>query len=150
VLDFPLPSSCPFFLHLLPPCSIFLHLWLFFAIGNIHQKVQDVKMNRSYTSGLTDCSCLLPISNSIAICTSGLTDCSCLLPILSSIVSCTSRLLRLQLSSSNFKFNRNCTSGLLMLQLFYTVLFPSSTVVFFGVLFAYQHLIIYLKLIIVN
>jgi hypothetical protein len=122
VLEFPLPSSCLFILHFLPPCNIFLHLWLFFAIRSIHQEAQVVKL---------DCSC-----------TSGFTDCSCLLIISISIVSCTSGLLRLQLSSTNyqvqllavlpdfsgfkcllpiFKFNCNCTSGLLRLQLFYTV-----------------------------
>jgi hypothetical protein len=52
VIEFPLPSSCPFFLHFLPPCIIFLHLWLFFAIGSIHQEAQAVKFNCSCTSGL--------------------------------------------------------------------------------------------------
>jgi hypothetical protein len=52
VLEFSLPSSCLFFLHFLPPCNIFLHLWLFFAIGSIHQEAQAVKFNCSCTSGL--------------------------------------------------------------------------------------------------
>jgi hypothetical protein len=47
------PASCPFFLHFLPPCIIFLHLWLFFAIGSIHQEAQAVKFNCSCTSGFT-------------------------------------------------------------------------------------------------
>jgi hypothetical protein len=83
VLEFPLPSSCSFFLHFFPPCNIFLLLWLFFAIGSIHQEFQAVKFNYSCTSGFADCSCLLPSFNSI--------------------VSCTSGLLRLQLSSANFQ-----------------------------------------------
>jgi hypothetical protein len=52
VLEFPLPSSCLFFLHFLPPCNIFLHLWLFFAIGSIHQEAQANKFKFSCTSGL--------------------------------------------------------------------------------------------------
>jgi hypothetical protein len=52
VLEFPLPSSCIFFLNFLPPCIIFLHLWLFFVIGSIHQETQAIKFNCSCTSVL--------------------------------------------------------------------------------------------------
>jgi hypothetical protein len=52
VLEFPLPSSCIFFLHWIPLCNIFVLLWLFFAIGSIHQEAQTVKFNCSCTSGL--------------------------------------------------------------------------------------------------
>jgi hypothetical protein len=126
MLEFPLPAFCLFFLHFLhflPPCNIFLHLWLFCAIGRIHQQAHAVKFNYSCTSWFTDYSCLLLFS--------------------SSIVSCTSGLLRLQLYSTNYqvqllavlmnfsglncllpilKLNCNCTSGLLRLQSFSTVL----------------------------
>jgi hypothetical protein len=91
----------------LPPCNIFLHFWLFFAVGSIHQEAQAVKFNCSCTSDFTDCSCLLLIS--------------------SSIVSCTSGLLRLQLSSSIFSSSIvSCTSGLLRLKL--SSIFSSSIV----------------------
>jgi hypothetical protein len=52
VLEFLLPSPCPFFLHFLPTCIIFLHFWLFFAIRSIHQETQAVKFNCSCASGL--------------------------------------------------------------------------------------------------
>jgi hypothetical protein len=75
--------SCLFFLYLLDPCNISLFLWLFFAIGSIHQEAQAAKFNYSRTSGFKDCFYLLPFSTSI--------------------VSCTSGLLRLQISSKNFQ-----------------------------------------------
>jgi hypothetical protein len=71
-LIIPLPASCIFFFHCLPPCNIFLLIWLFSAIGSIHQEAQAVKFNCSCTSALTDFSCLLPITSSIFSCTSGL------------------------------------------------------------------------------
>jgi hypothetical protein len=72
VLEFPLPSSCLFFLHHLPPCSIFLHLWQFFAIRSMHQEAQAVKFNCSCTSGFTGCSYFLPSLKFNCSCTSGL------------------------------------------------------------------------------
>jgi hypothetical protein len=75
-------TSCLFLLCLLLPYNIFLFHCLCFATWSIHQETQAVKFN--------------------CICTSGLTDCSCLLSITNSIVSCTSELVRLQLSSTNF------------------------------------------------
>jgi hypothetical protein len=110
VLEFPLPasSSCPFFLHFLPPCKIFLHLWLIFAIGSIHQEAQAVKFNCSCTSGLLR---LQLSSNNFQVqLLAVLPDFSrfnCLLP--------------------TIKFNCNCTSGLLMLQLSSSI-FSSSIV----------------------
>jgi hypothetical protein len=65
-------TSCLFFLHFLSHCNIFLLLWLFFAIGSIHQEAQAVKFSCSCTSSFTDCSCILLISSSIVSCSSGL------------------------------------------------------------------------------
>jgi hypothetical protein len=133
VLEFPLPSSCPFFLHFLPPCIIFLHLWLFFAIGSIHQEAQAVKFNCSCTSGLLR----LKLSSTnfqvqlIAV-IQDFSGFNCLLRI--------------------FKFNCNCTSGLLRLQLSSTFFyFQVQRLFFFGVFyFDYQHLFTYPKQFIVN
>jgi hypothetical protein len=72
VFEFPLPDSCLFFLEFLPPCNIFLNLWLLFAIGSIHQEAQAVKFNCSCTSGFTDSSCLLSSFKFNCNCTSGL------------------------------------------------------------------------------
>jgi hypothetical protein len=124
VLECPLPSSCPFFLHFHPPCNIFLHLWLFFAIGGIHQEAQTVKFSCSCTSGFTDCSCLLPTFKF-----------GCLLYFRTSQAS----IVFFHIS----KFNCNCTSGLLRLQLFSTFFLIFKFYVFFSefFLFGYQHLI---------
>jgi hypothetical protein len=105
VLEFPLPSSCIFFLHVLPPCNIILHLWLFFAIGSIHQESQAVKFNCSCTSGLLR----LQLSSTIfqVQLLAVLPDFSgfnCLLPIFKFNCNCTSGLLRLQLTTTFFKF----------------------------------------------
>jgi hypothetical protein len=103
VLEFPLPVSCLFFVHWLPPCKIFLHLWQCFAIGSIHQEAQAFKFNYSCTSGFTDCSCLLPtfkLNSYLYFRTSQASIVFYQIP--SSIVSCTFGLLRLQLSSSIF------------------------------------------------
>jgi hypothetical protein len=109
VLEFPLPSSCPFFLHFLPPCNIFLHLWLFFVIGSTHQEAQAIKFNCSCTSGLLR---LQLYSTNFQVQLLGvLTDYSgfnCLLSTFKFNCNCNSGLLRLQLSSTfffNFKFN---------------------------------------------
>jgi hypothetical protein len=124
VLEFPLPVSCLFFFQRIPPCNIFLHLWLFFAIRGIHQEAQAVKFDCSFTSGLLRIQ--LSFTNFQVQLLAVLPDFSgfnCLLP--------------------TFKFNCNCTYGLLRLQLFSTFFFliSSSTVVFFEVfLFGYQHL----------
>jgi hypothetical protein len=123
VIEFPLPSPCSF----LPPCNIFLHLWLFFSSGSIHQEAQAVKFNCSCTSGLLRVQ--LSSTNFQVQLLAVLPDLSgfnCLLP--------------------TFKFNCNCTSGLLRLQLSSTLFFliSSSTVVFFRSFFLnfdYQHLI---------
>jgi hypothetical protein len=104
VLEFALPFSCPFFLHFIPFCNIFLHLCLYFAIGNIHQETQAVKFNCICTSGFTDCSCLLLTSNFNFYLYFRTCQASIVFSQLSSsIVSCTSGLLRLQLSSSIFQ-----------------------------------------------
>jgi hypothetical protein len=114
VLDFPLPSSCIFFLHFLLPCIIFLHLWLFFAIGSIHQEAQAIEFNCSCTSGLLRLQ--LSSTNFQVQLLAVLPDFSgfnCLLP--------------------TFKFNCNCTSGLLRLQLSSTFFLFQVQRVFFGV-----------------
>jgi hypothetical protein len=109
VLEFPLPSYCLFFLHFLPSCNIFLHLWLSFAIGSIHEEVQAVKFNCSCTSGLLRLQ--LSSTNFQVQLLAILPDFSgfnCLLPIFKFNCNCTSGLLRLQLSSTfflNFKLN---------------------------------------------
>jgi hypothetical protein len=82
VLEFALGALCPFFLHFLPLCNIFLHLWLFFAIGSIHQEAQA--------------------KNPIAIVLQASQTGVVFYQFSSSIVSCTSGLLRIQLSSSIF------------------------------------------------
>jgi hypothetical protein len=112
VLEFPLPASWLLFLHFLPRCNIFLHLWLFFAIGSIHQKAQAVKFNCSCTSGLLRLQ--LSSTNFQVQLLAVLPDFSgfnCLLP--------------------SFKFNCNCTSGLLRLQLSSTFFLISSSTGFF-------------------
>jgi hypothetical protein len=123
LLEFPLPSSCIFFLHFLPPCNIFLYLWLFFAIGSIHQETQAVKFNCSCTSGLLRLQ--LFSTNFQVQLLAVLQDFSgfnCLLP--------------------NFKFICNCTSGLLRLQLSSTFFLCQIQRLFFlkFFLFDYQHL----------
>jgi hypothetical protein len=116
VLEFPFPSSCLFFLHYLPSYNIFLHLWLFFAIGSIHQEAQAVKFNCSCTSGLHR----LQLSSSIFQ-----------VQLLAVIQDFSGFNCLLQF----FKLNCNCTSGLLRLQLFSTIFkISSSTVVFFRIL----------------
>jgi hypothetical protein len=103
VLEFPLPSSCPFFLHFLPPCIIFLHLWLFFAIGSIHQEAQAFKFNCSCTSGLLR----LKLSSTnfqvklIAV-IQDFSGFNCLLPYFQFNCTCTSKIIRLQLFSTVF------------------------------------------------
>jgi hypothetical protein len=119
VLEFPLPDSCIFFLHLLPPCNIFLHIWLFFAMGSIHQEAQSIKFNCNCTSDFTDYSYLLQISSSIAIVLQVLTDCICLLPFFN--FKCYLYLRTFQASIvfyQVFKLNCNRNSGLFRLQLF--------------------------------
>jgi hypothetical protein len=108
VLEFPLPSSCLFFL---PPCIIFLHLCLFFAIGSIHQETQAVKFNCSCTSGLLRLQ--LSSTNFQVQLLAVLPDISgfnCLLP--------------------TFKLNCKCTSGLLRLQLSFTFFFQVQRLFF--------------------
>jgi hypothetical protein len=130
VLEFSLPSSCIFFLHSLPPCNIFLHLWLFLATGSIHQEAQAVKFNCSCTSGLLRLQ--MSSTNFQVQLLAVLPDFSgfnCLLP--------------------TFKFNCNCTSGLLRLQLSSTFVFKFQVqrLYFFGVfiwLSTYLIIIIYL------
>jgi hypothetical protein len=123
VLEFPLPSSCLFFLHFLPPCNIFLLLWLFF--------------NRKYPSGSSSCQVQLQLyfrlhrlqlsstffQVQLLTVLQDFSGFNCLLQTInlnfylyfrtsqasivfyqlpSSIVSCTSRLIRLQLISTIF------------------------------------------------
>jgi hypothetical protein len=117
VLEFPLPSSCPFFLYFLPPCIIFLHLWLFFAIGSIHQESQAVKFNCSCNSGLLR----LQLSS-----TNFQVQLLAVLPDFSGF----------NYLLPTFKFNCNYTSGLLRLQLSSTFfLFQVQRLFFFGVFF---------------
>jgi hypothetical protein len=93
------------FLPLIPVLSsslkIFFLIRMFFSIESINQEDQDFKFNRSYTSGFTDCSCLLPVSSSIVRCNSGLLR----LKFSSTIfqVSYTSGLLRINLPSTSFQ-----------------------------------------------
>jgi hypothetical protein len=141
VLEFPLPVSCLFsFLHFLPPCNIFLLLWLFFAIGSIHQEAQAVKFNCSCASGFTDCSYLLPISSSIVSCTSGFTDCSFLLPFFKF-----NFYLYFRTSQATIVFY-HFSSSIVTVFLNYSGynyflrLFSISTVYFFIVLFVYHYL----------
>jgi hypothetical protein len=115
MLEFPLPFSCLFFLHFLPTFIIFLNIWLFIAIGSIHQEAQAVNLNCSCTSGFTDCSCLLPLSSSIVSCTSGILK----LPL--STTNVQFQLLAVLQDFSGFncllptsKFNCNCTYKLLI------------------------------------
>jgi hypothetical protein len=103
VLEFPLPASCSFSLHFLPPCNIFLHLWLFFAIGSIHQEAQAIKFNCSCTSGLLR----LQLSSTkfqvqLLAVLQDFSGFNCLLPTFKFNCNCTSSLLRLQLSSTFF------------------------------------------------
>jgi hypothetical protein len=109
VLEFPIPSSCIFFLHFLPPCNIFLHLWLFLATGSIHQETQAVKFNCSCTSGLLR----LQLSSTkfqvqLLVVLLDFSGFNCLLPSFKFNCNCTSGLLRLQLSSTFFNFKFNC------------------------------------------